>query len=286
MGRSQADQIQGAAGVTNPSGSSVDVDALVMAFATKQGEFEAVRDVSLQIPTGQFAAIVGPSGCGKSTILNALAGLLPTTEGEVRIDSTAVDHVRRDVAYLFQRDALLPWKTVLGNVMLPLQYRNVPKTEATQRARDWLHRVHLEGFEGYYPHQLSGGMKKRVALATVFVYRPRLLLMDEPFGALDVQTRNLMENELLELWNEERPTVLFVTHDLEEAIGLADRVIVFTAGPGRVKSDYTISLPRPRHLNEIRFNDSFRNIYRSIWEDLRSEVLAAYAATERVPATI
>lgn len=247
-------------------------------FRSGSGARWATRDISLEVPAGQFVSVVGPSGCGKSTLLNAIAGLRRPSAGEVTIDDRPVSGVDRGVGYLFQRDALLPWRSVLSNVMLPLEYRGVPKREADRRAREWIGRVKLGGYEDHYPHQLSGGMRKRVALATVFVYGPRVLLMDEPFSALDVQTRNLMENELLELWNETRPTVLFVTHDLEEALGLSDRVVVFTAGPGRIKSDYEVSLPRPRLLTEIRFDAAFQAQYETLWNDLRSEVMTAYEA--------
>lgn len=265
-----------------PAAAAVEVDGLSVRFETPQGLRSALEDVTFALPRGQFCAVVGPSGCGKSTALNVIAGLQPSAAGEVRVFGEAVRSVSLNVGYLFQKDALLPWKSVLQNVMLPLTFRRVPPLEAKERARDWLARVKLKGFEDYYPHQLSGGMKKRVALATVFVYSPPLLLMDEPFAALDVQTRNLMENELLDLWFDQRPTVLFVTHDLEEAIGLSDSVFVFTAGPGRVKGRYDINLPRPRNLTEIRFAESFQQQYRQIWSDLRGEVLMAYEREERL----
>jgi NitT/TauT family transport system ATP-binding protein len=253
----------------------------MIAYATAAGSRQAVVDVDLRIPAGQFAAIVGPSGCGKSTILNSVSGLRAPTEGRIYLDGVGVSGINHDVGYLFQRDALLPWRTVLENVCLPLLFRKVSKSEAQHRARSWLAKVGLEGFENDYPHQLSGGMRKRAALATVFVYEPKVLLMDEPFSALDVQTRTLMENGLLDIWSEGLSTVIFVTHDLEEAIGLADRVIVFTVGPGRVKSDYPIDMARPRSLTEIRFTPEFQHIYQSIWTDLRDEVLAAYEQAGR-----
>lgn len=236
----------------------------------------AARDVDLVLEPGQFVSVVGPSGCGKSTMLNAIAGLRPPSAGRIQVDHADVKDVRRDVGYLFQRDALLPWRTILGNVTLPLLYRGVRRAEAERRARDWIDRVKLSGYESHYPHQLSGGMRKRAAMAAVFVYNPRVLLMDEPFSALDVQTRNLMENELLDLWAATRPTVLFVTHDLEEAIGLSDRVVVFTSGPGTIKEDLKIDLPRPRNLTEIRFDERFQQYYRRLWDQLRDEVLMAY----------
>lgn len=264
------------------SRGSVRLEDVSVAFDSRSGRNVAVESADLTVPAGQFTALVGPSGCGKTTLLNVLAGLLEPASGRALIDDIEVDGVSNDVGYLFQRDALLPWKTVIENVQLPLRYRGVPASEAKERAQTWLERVRLSGFEEHYPHQLSGGMRKRVALATIFVYSPRVLLMDEPFSALDVQTRNLMENELLEIWSFTKPTVLFVTHDLEEAIGLADRVVVFTAGPGRIKADYPIELPRPRELTEVRFTEAFEDLHRTIWGDLRSEVLDAYRSEDAI----
>jgi NitT/TauT family transport system ATP-binding protein len=237
----------------------------------------AARDISLKVQAGEFLAVVGPSGCGKSTLLHAISGLRRPSHGAVFIDEEPVTGIRRDVGYLFQRDALLPWRTVLENVVLPLTYRGVRKREALGRAQEWLRRVKLAPFQDHYPHQLSGGMRKRAALASAFVYEPQVILMDEPFSALDVQTRMLMENELLDIWTERRPTVVFVTHDLEEAIGLADRVLVLTAGPGRIKADYEIDLARPRVLTEVRFAPGFQELYRALWQDLKGEVMTAYA---------
>jgi NitT/TauT family transport system ATP-binding protein len=182
----------------------------------------------------------------------------------------------RYAAYLFQQDALLPWRTVLDNVMLGLIFRRVRRAEAEERARHWIKRVGLAGFEDRFPHQLSGGMRKRVAIAQSWIVDPRILLMDEPFGALDVQTRQNMENELLEIWQESRKTVLFITHDLEEAIALADEVVVVSAGPAaRIKGRYRVDLPRPRDVVEIRLNPDFTQLYRRIWADLRDEVKRA-----------
>src|SRR5262249_29668505 len=189
-------------------------------------------------------AIVGPSGCGKSTLLNVAAGLLTPPEGETRVFGDRLQGINRHAAYLFQQDALLPWRSVLDNVTLGLIFRGVARSEAAELARHYIARVGLGGFEDRFPHQLSGGMRKRVALAQSWIVEPRILLMDEPFGALDVQTRQIMENELLDLWQESRQTVLFITHDLEEAIALADRVVVISAGPAaRIKGDYAVSLP-------------------------------------------
>jgi NitT/TauT family transport system ATP-binding protein len=239
--------------------------------------FTAVSGIDLTIDEGEFVAVVGPSGCGKSTLLNMIAGLDSASDGRITVGGEPVrGAVRNDIGYLFQKDALLPWKTVQANVELPLVFRRI-RGDHRATARDWLARVGLAGFERNFPHQLSGGMRKRVALAATFVYGPRILLMDEPFSALDVQTRNLMENELLELWQQNRKTVLFVTHDLEEAIALADRVVVLTANPGRIKTEFKIDLHRPRNVNEIRFEDGFRALHERIWAALREEVDRSYA---------
>jgi NitT/TauT family transport system ATP-binding protein len=238
----------------------------------------AVADVDLVLREGEFVSLVGPSGCGKSTMLNMIAGLDTASAGSVQVDGREVNGVlQRQVGYLFQRDALLPWKTVQANVELPLVFRGMKPAQRAPLVAEWIARVGLRGFEKHYPHQLSGGMRKRVSLAATFVYQPRILLMDEPFSALDVQTRNLMENELLDLWQEHRKSVLFVTHDLEEAISLADRVVVLTAHPGGVKCEFRVDLPRPRNVDEVRLDEKFRLIHAQIWDALRGEVSRSYA---------
>jgi NitT/TauT family transport system ATP-binding protein len=246
-------------------------------FYPKKGPpLTAVQDVTLDVPTGTFLAVVGPSGCGKSTLLGMISGLQPTDDGEVIVQGQIVRDVQRQVGFLFQREALLPWKTVLDNVSLAPIFRGAPKASARDAARAWIARVGLAGFESYYPHQLSGGMRKRVQLAQALVYDPPILLMDEPFSALDVQTRNLMENDLLGLWSEHSKTVVFITHDLEEAIALSDRVVVMTASPGQLKAAYDVDLPRPRNVTEVRFQPAFGRIYERLWADLRDEVLLSY----------
>jgi NitT/TauT family transport system ATP-binding protein len=239
-------------------------------------DFTAVHDVSFDVEGGEFVSIVGPSGCGKSTLLTLIAGLAPVTEGRISVDGRPVEGVNPRLGFVFQRDALFPWKTVAQNVALPLVFRGVDGAAAAPRAAEWIARIGLTGFERYHPHQLSGGMRKRVALAMTMVYEPEIVLMDEPFGALDVQTRNLMENDLLEIWAQRRRTVVFVTHDLEEAIALSDRIVVMTASPGRVKSIYPIGLPRPRSVTEIRFHPDFGRLYETIWKDLKDEVRLGY----------
>jgi NitT/TauT family transport system ATP-binding protein len=235
----------------------------------------AVQDIDLQIEAGEFVAIVGPTGCGKSTTLSLVSGLEPPSEGTVTVNDQVVKGIPAGVGYMFQADAMLPWRTVLGNVAAGPVWRGVAKENAHDRAMDWIDRVGLTGFEHYYMHQLSGGMRKRVALAQTLVNEPEILLMDEPFSALDVQTRALMQNELLQLWSGTNAAVIFVTHDLEEAITLADRVVVMTASPARIKDEFPIDLARPRDAEEIRMTPEFIAIYKQIWASLSSEVAIA-----------
>lgn len=245
-------------------------------FRTPSGAAHtAVRDLDLTVERGEFVAVVGPTGCGKSTTLTLVSGLEEPTEGEVLIDGEPVRGIRPEVGFVFQQDAVFPWRTVLSNVTAGPRFRGVPKAEARDRARDWLGRVGLDAFADRYPHQLSGGQRKRVALAQTFVCDPAILLMDEPFSALDVQTRALMSDELLELWSaraDGAASVVFVTHDLEEAIALADKVVVMTAGPATVKEVFPVRLPRPRKVEAIRLEPEFVEIYREIWSSLGEEV--------------
>ncbi len=234
----------------------------------------AIEGIDLDVPRGRFVSVVGPSGCGKSTLLGLVSGLLSATAGEVMLSGTPVENVRTDVGFIFQRDALLPWKTVRENVELPLRFRG---RRDPALVKEWVARVGLAAFAENYPHELSGGMRKRAQLAQSLVADPAVLLMDEPFSALDVQTRNLMENELLNLWGAARKTVLFITHDLEEAIALSDEIVVMTAGPGRIKTRYPVELPRPRNVTEIRFDPAFVALYERAWADLRDEVERSYA---------
>ena len=225
---------------------------------------------------------MGPTGCGKSTLLNVAAGLLAPSAGSVRIHGKPLAGINRHAGYMFQADALMPWRSALANVLAGLEFRGVARDVAVPRARDWLSRVGLAGFEDRFPHQLSGGMRKRVALAQMLILDPQLLLMDEPFSALDVQTRQLMENELLDLWSADRKSVLFITHDLEEAISLSDRVIVLSAGPETHPiGEFAIDLPRPRDVAEIRMTPRFVELHGAIWHAMKAEVLKGYAQSRR-----
>jgi NitT/TauT family transport system ATP-binding protein len=253
-------------------------------FETRDGgSYTAIRDVDLAVGRGEFVTVVGPTGCGKSTTLSLVSGLQPATAGEVLVDGTPVTGIPDGMGYMFQNDAVLPWRSVLDNVAAGPRYRGTGKAEARDRAREWVARVGLAGFEDYHPHQLSGGMRKRVALAQTLINEPAVLLMDEPFGALDVQTREHMQDLLLDLWSGTGAAVVFVTHDLTEAIALADRVVVMTSSPGGVKEVFDIDIPRPRgSVQDIRFGSRFLELHHEIWATLRDEVERAYARTAGV----
>jgi NitT/TauT family transport system ATP-binding protein len=258
-------------GSTRPT--AITLRSATKAFATREGgSYTAIRDVDLTVRQGEFVTVVGPTGCGKSTTLSLISGLQPATAGEVVVDGSPVTGIPAGLGYMFQTDAVLPWRTVLDNVASGPRYRGSSKAEARDKARGWVERVGLTGFEDYHPHQLSGGMRKRVALAQTLINEPSILLMDEPFGALDVQTREYMQDLLLELWSGTGAAVVFVTHDLTEAIALADQVVVMTAGPATVKAAVPVTLERPRRVEEIRLTPEFTALYREIWESLRVEV--------------
>ena len=234
--------------------------------------FSTLQDFNLTVKRGEFVALVGPTGCGKSTTLNLITGLGTPSSGQVRVFGKPVNGIDPRIGFVFQADALFPWRNVIDNVVAGPLFRGRPKDEAYAKARDWLARVGLAKFEKHYPHQLSGGMRKRVSLAQTFINNPEILLMDEPFSALDVQTRVLMHEELLRLWSSTGAAVVFVTHDLEEAIGLADKVYVLTTRPATIKSVHTIDIPRPRVISDIRYDPKFIEISRRIWSDLKEEV--------------
>jgi NitT/TauT family transport system ATP-binding protein len=240
--------------------------------------YTAVEQAQLAVAEGEFVAIVGPTGCGKSTLLNVAAGLLKPAAGSVRIFNQPLAGLNRAAGYLFQADALFPWKTALDNVAIGLEVAGTPRAQAQERAQEWLASVGLGAFGNRYPHMLSGGQRKRVGLAQVLIRDPRILLMDEPFGPLDAQTRQVMGNLLLDLWGRHRKAVLFVTHDLEEAIALADRVVIMSAGPSaRIIGDWRVTLPRPRDIFEVRLDREFHALHREIWGKLKDEVMKGYA---------
>ncbi|HWK94492.1 MAG TPA: ABC transporter ATP-binding protein [Pseudolabrys sp.] len=245
------------------------------------GVFRAVHNASLSVADGEFVAIVGPTGCGKSTLLNIAAGLLAPAAGSASIFGAPLTDLNRQAGYLFQADSLFPWKTALENVAIGLEVAGAAPTEARARAKEWLGKVGLGAFGDRYPHMLSGGQRKRVGLAQVLIRDPKILLMDEPFGPLDAQTRQIMGNLLLDLWSADRKAVLFVTHDLEEAIALSDRVVIMSAGPSsRIIGDWRVSLQRPRDISEVKLDPAFHDLHREIWQMLKEEVIKGYQQAE------
>ena len=243
--------------------------------------YTAVSDVTLHVAAGEFVSVVGPTGCGKSTLLNVAAGLLAPSTGTVQVFGEALDGINKRAGYMFQTESLMPWRTALGNVMAGLEFRGV--ADARQRAEQWLRQVGLGGFGDRYPHQLSGGMRKRTSLAQTLALDPDIILMDEPFSALDIQTRQLMENEVLELWSSKKKAVLFITHDLDEAIAMSDRVVVLSAGPASHPiGEFVVDLARPRDVAEIKTSARFIELHAAIWAVLRDEVLKGYAQQLKV----
>lgn len=239
-----------------------------------------LADTNLSIAAGEFVSVVGPTGCGKSTLLHIAAGLLTPSHGSVQVFGENLSGINQRAGYMFQSDALMPWRNALQNIIAGLQYRDVERHAARQLGEEWLMRVGLSGYANHYPHQLSGGMRKRVALAQTLILNPDIILMDEPFSALDIQTRQLMENEVLEL--AQQKAVLFITHDLDEAIALSDRVVVLSAGPGTHPiGEFIIDLPRPRNVAEIRSEPGFIKLHQQIWSILRDEVLRGYLQQTR-----
>jgi NitT/TauT family transport system ATP-binding protein len=270
--------------ITNKTSTAVALQDATVAFRLAGGRvYTAVEKANLTVGPGEFVAIVGPTGCGKSTLLNVAAGLLAPAGGSVRIFDGPLDGLNRQAGYLFQADALFPWKTAIDNVAIALEIDGTPRREALERAQGFLDQVGLGAFSQRYPHMLSGGQRKRVGLAQVLIRDPKILLMDEPFGPLDAQTRQIMGNLLLELWSADRKAVLFVTHDLEEAIGLADRVVIMSAGPSaRIIGDWRVPLARPRDITEVRLTKAFHDLHREIWDALKDEVMKGYAQSTKI----
>jgi NitT/TauT family transport system ATP-binding protein len=268
-------------GTPAPGNPALALDRVTCTFVSREDRskrYTAVRDTTLRVAAGEFVSVVGPTGCGKSTLLNVAAGLLEPSAGSVTVLGEPLAGVNRHAGYLFQTEALMPWRNALGNVIAGLEFRGLTIEEARRQGDEWLRRVGLGGFGDRYPHQLSGGMRKRVSLAQTLILNPQILLMDEPFSSLDIQTRQLMENELLELWSADRKSVVFITHDLEEAIALADRVVVLSAGPEtRPIGEYRIDIPRPRDVSEVRLTPHFLELHAEIWHAMKDEVLKGYA---------
>jgi NitT/TauT family transport system ATP-binding protein len=270
-------QESSAASASSGGGPAVQLQGVSIDFPVPGGRYIAVDKTDLAVAAHEFVAIVGPTGCGKSTLLNAAAGLLAPGTGQVLVFGQRLAGLNKAAGYLFQQDAVMPWKTALDNVAIGLEVAGTARQEALERARTWLKRVGLAAFADRYPHQLSGGQRKRVGLAQVLIRDPKILLMDEPFGPLDAQTRQIMGNLLLDLWAADRKAVLFVTHDLEEAIALADRVVIMSAGPqARIIGDHAIDLGRPRDAAEVRLQPRFHELHKAIWSQLRTEVMKAY----------
>jgi NitT/TauT family transport system ATP-binding protein len=273
---------------TNNQAPALAFNGISCVFASNEraGErYIAVGDTTLHVAPGEFVSVVGPTGCGKSTLLNVAAGLLEPSSGSVEVFGEPLKGINTRAGYMFQAEALMPWRDAIGNVAAGLEFRGVSEAEAAKAAGEWLKRVGLGGFENRYPHQMSGGMRKRTALAQTLILDPDIILMDEPFSALDIQTRQLMENEVLALWQAKRKAVLFITHDLDEAIAMSDRVVVLSAGPAtRPIGEFVIDLERPRDVAEIRVHPRFIELHEQIWSVLREEVLKGYARQMEVSA--
>jgi NitT/TauT family transport system ATP-binding protein len=261
----------------SPETAKVGLSEICLSYRSPRGECLLALDrINLQVRTGEFVCIVGPSGCGKSTLLHLIAGLQPQTSGEIRIDGHAVEGPGTDRILIFQEHGLFPWLTVGQNVEFGMKMKGVPKAERQEKTRDYLRLVHLAKFEKNYIHQLSGGMRQRVAIARALATEPDVLLMDEPFAALDAQTRDLLHDELERIWNETGRTIIFVTHNVREAIRLGDRVVLLTFRPGRVKSEFPVELPRPRHLEDSNVARAARQILDELRDEINQSIEAEY----------
>ncbi|MEH7345108.1 ABC transporter ATP-binding protein [Bacillus sp. JJ1532] len=231
----------------------------------------AAKDINLEINQGEFLTVIGPSGCGKSTVLNMCAGLMKPSFGEVKYKKQLVNGINTSVGYMTQKDNLLPWRTVRGNIEIGLEIRGIGKKDRERESAAFIEMVGLKGFENHYPQELSGGMRRRVSLAKMLVYNPETLLLDEPFGALDAQLRLILQDKLLNIWQETGKTIIFVTHDLDEAVLLGERVAVFSKRPGTIKKVEEVNLPKKRDVFNLRMTDEFRKVHANLWQSLREE---------------
>ncbi len=250
----------------------LSVDGVTKEFLTRGRRVLAIDSITLALDEGEFVTVVGPSGCGKSTLLNLIVGLLMPSAGRILFRDRPINGINPEIGYVTQRDNLLPWRTLVSNVEVALEIRGVEPRERRRRARELIQQVGLSGFEDHYPHELSGGMRQRANIIRTLIYQPQLILMDEPFGPLDAQTRIVLQDQLLGLWTATKKTIIFITHDLVEAIALADRVVMMTSRPGKIKCIANVPIPRPRDVYRIHESQEFRATYEMLWKELRPEV--------------
>jgi NitT/TauT family transport system ATP-binding protein len=251
-------------------------------FLSRDTITRAIANITLDVADGEFLAMVGPSGCGKSTLLNIICGLMPSSEGTTELNGKPVLGAARMIGYVTQQPNLMPWRTLIENVTFPLQIEGVAKSERDDRASQLIRLVGLAGFESSYPQELSGGMRQRANIIRTLIYRPKILLMDEPFGPLDAQTRVMLQDQLLSIWGETKVTIIFITHDLYEAIGLGDRVVLLSARPGKITRIDKVEIPRPRDIFRIHDNAAFRRLYNAIWAELERQVHQATLSVRNV----
>jgi NitT/TauT family transport system ATP-binding protein len=266
-------------------GAVIKFEGVFKVYTTRaemgQGTLLALRNIDLSVEPGEFVTLVGPSGCGKSTLLHMAAGLLPATEGKIWYAGSEILKVNTRIGYITQADNLLPWRPLLGNVELAMEFKGFSPEERQARAREFIRIAGLQGFEGFYPHELSGGMRKRAGIIRTLAWDPPALLMDEPFGPLDAQTRTIMQDELLKLWARSKKTTLFVTHDLVESIALSDRIVVMSRQPGSIVNVYNVNIPRPRDVFHIHEQPGFAPLYKALWDDLKREIFAENGSDAR-----
>ena len=257
--------------------SLLSIEGVSKEYHARGKRVVALDAIDLNITEGEFVTIVGPSGCGKSTLLNLIVGLLRSSSGRITFRGAPIDGICTKIGYVTQKDNLLPWRTLSENVEIALEIRGIEKEPRRRQAEELIERVGLSGFEEHYPHELSGGMRQRANIIRTLIYDPELILMDEPFGPLDAQTRIVLQDQLLKLWSASKKTIIFITHDLIEAITLADRVVLMSSRPGKIKSIENVAIPRPRDVFKIHESEEFRAVYERLWQQLRPEVKLADA---------